>query len=209
MRRRKVRSSASLISETLHRLGRKRRRDLLFAWLTLLPDITALPVSSQRRAMGNLILDQPKSPRRKDFAASRHGRLSKAQSYTCGGRVRQAKTRPEAPQIRRNSGLKEPDDPIETVRSPAFRPVRARQPLEPLRSGARLAESVSARYQIRAFGLTIGSARMNAEIGRRRLLRHALRRHEGHRAHILRWQGRGRGLRHHRGGPDRADVTTC
>src|SRR5688500_12929206 len=49
MRRRTFWFSASEISVTLRRFGRKRRRVLLLAWLTLLPDITALPVSSQAR----------------------------------------------------------------------------------------------------------------------------------------------------------------
>ena len=44
--------SASLIRVTWLRLGRNRRRVLLFAWLTLLPVWTALPVNSQRRAIG-------------------------------------------------------------------------------------------------------------------------------------------------------------
>src|SRR5512145_3048604 len=46
--------SASLSSVTLHRLGRKRRLVRRLAWLTLLPVSTALPVSSQRRAMALL-----------------------------------------------------------------------------------------------------------------------------------------------------------
>src|SRR5690606_28477550 len=51
MRRRTFWFSASEISVTLTRLGRKRRRVLLLAWLTLLPDWTPLPVSSQARDM--------------------------------------------------------------------------------------------------------------------------------------------------------------
>src|SRR5512145_2756217 len=43
--------NASLASVTLHRLGRNRRLVLRLAWLTLLPESTALPVSSQRRAI--------------------------------------------------------------------------------------------------------------------------------------------------------------
>src|SRR5262245_65053816 len=43
--------SASLSSVTLQRFGRKRRLVRRLAWLTLLPVSTALPVSSQRRAM--------------------------------------------------------------------------------------------------------------------------------------------------------------
>ena len=46
-----VRLSASEISDTLTRLGRNRRRVRLIAWLTVLPLITPLPVSSQRRAI--------------------------------------------------------------------------------------------------------------------------------------------------------------
>src|SRR5262245_40398136 len=48
--------SASLSSVTLHRLGRKRRLVRRLAWLTLLPVSTALPVSSQRRAMAAILL---------------------------------------------------------------------------------------------------------------------------------------------------------
>src|SRR5690606_2948754 len=51
MRRRKFWPSASDISVTWTRLGRKRRRVLLLAWLTLLPVMTDLPVSSQARDM--------------------------------------------------------------------------------------------------------------------------------------------------------------
>src|SRR5262245_29009570 len=51
-----VRSSASEISDTLSRLGRKRRRVRLSAWLTVLPVITPLPVSSQRRAIVGILL---------------------------------------------------------------------------------------------------------------------------------------------------------
>src|SRR5690606_16857965 len=49
MRRRTFWPRASEISVTSHRFGRNRRRVLLLAWLTLLPVITALPVSSQAR----------------------------------------------------------------------------------------------------------------------------------------------------------------
>src|SRR5690606_13010899 len=52
------RPSASLMSDTWQRFGRNRRRVLRFAWLTLLPDITALPVSSQRRDMGSILAIQ-------------------------------------------------------------------------------------------------------------------------------------------------------
>ena len=52
MRRRWVWPSASLVSDTSVRFGRKRRLDLLLAWLTLLPTIGLLPVSSQRRDIG-------------------------------------------------------------------------------------------------------------------------------------------------------------
>src|SRR5690606_37984921 len=48
-RRRKLCPRASDIKVTSQRFGRKRRRVLLLAWLTLLPLITALPVSSQAR----------------------------------------------------------------------------------------------------------------------------------------------------------------
>jgi hypothetical protein len=54
--------SASEISVTLTRFGRKRRRVLLLAWLTLLPVWTALPVSSQARdifATFSYLLDKP------------------------------------------------------------------------------------------------------------------------------------------------------
>src|ERR1700710_2032560 len=42
------------IIEVSCRFGRNRRRVLLFAWLTLLPDCTVLPVISQRRDIRNL-----------------------------------------------------------------------------------------------------------------------------------------------------------
>ena len=48
-RRRTERPSVSEISVTWHRFGRKRVRVFRLEWLTLLPDWTALPVSSQRR----------------------------------------------------------------------------------------------------------------------------------------------------------------
>src|SRR5262249_20240684 len=51
MRRRTLRFSASEISVTLTRFGRKRRLVLLLAWLTLWPLCTALPVSSHSRDM--------------------------------------------------------------------------------------------------------------------------------------------------------------
>jgi hypothetical protein len=47
----KPRSSFSLSSVTFCRLGRKTRFVLLLAWLTLLPVMRPLPVSSQMRAM--------------------------------------------------------------------------------------------------------------------------------------------------------------
>src|ERR1039457_2298986 len=50
-RRRTAEPSASDSSEVSCRLGRKRRRVLLLAWLTLLPASTPLPVISQRRDM--------------------------------------------------------------------------------------------------------------------------------------------------------------
>src|ERR1700689_4652032 len=50
-RRRTEVPSASDSSELSCRLGRKRRRLLLLAWLTLLPLSTPLPVISQRRDM--------------------------------------------------------------------------------------------------------------------------------------------------------------
>ena len=56
MRRRTGRWSASDISVTLHRFGRKRVRVLRFEWLTRLPVWTALPVSSQRRDMGHSVI---------------------------------------------------------------------------------------------------------------------------------------------------------
>src|SRR3990170_804478 len=54
--------SASLSSVTLQRLGRKRRLVRRLAWLTLLPVSTALPVSSQRRAMSLILLSNCTEP---------------------------------------------------------------------------------------------------------------------------------------------------
>src|SRR6185503_11378175 len=54
-----VRPSTSEISDTLSRLGRKRRLVRLMAWLTLLPTITPLPVNSQRRAILKFLSKQP------------------------------------------------------------------------------------------------------------------------------------------------------
>jgi hypothetical protein len=50
-RKRTERSSKSETSVTWTRLGKKRVRVLRLEWLTLLPDWTAIPVSSQRRAI--------------------------------------------------------------------------------------------------------------------------------------------------------------
>src|SRR5271168_4528241 len=67
-RRRTERPSVSEISVTWHRFGRKRVRVFRFEWLTLLPDWTALPVSSQRR-------DIAKNPSRIGWrAAGRSGK---------------------------------------------------------------------------------------------------------------------------------------
>src|SRR5262249_43096817 len=44
---------------TLHRLGRNRRLDLRFEWLTLWPVCAVLPVRSHRRDMGFLELVTP------------------------------------------------------------------------------------------------------------------------------------------------------
>src|SRR3954470_21753283 len=54
-RRRIMPPSASLSTEVSCRFGRKRRRFLLLAWLTLLPNITPLPVTAQRRAIGQVL----------------------------------------------------------------------------------------------------------------------------------------------------------
>lgn len=51
MRNRTDRPSASEMSVTLHKLGRNRRFDLRFEWLTLWPVSAILPVKSQRRDM--------------------------------------------------------------------------------------------------------------------------------------------------------------
>src|SRR5271170_7401316 len=60
--------SVSEISVTWHRFGKKRVRVLRLEWLTLLPDWTALPVSSQRR-------DIAKNPSRIGWrAAGRSGK---------------------------------------------------------------------------------------------------------------------------------------
>ena len=52
-RSRTARPSASEMRVTRTRLGKKRVRVLRLEWLTLLPNWTALPVSSQRRDIAN------------------------------------------------------------------------------------------------------------------------------------------------------------
>ena len=49
------RPSASEISVTLSRFGRKRRLVLMFEWLTLWPTCGPLPVKSQRRDMVEIL----------------------------------------------------------------------------------------------------------------------------------------------------------
>src|SRR3990170_1570108 len=71
--------SASLSSVTLQRFGRKRRLVRRLAWLTLLPVSTALPVSSQRRA---IVLDPSL-----DMHGTRCGWQRVATSSATGGRT--------------------------------------------------------------------------------------------------------------------------
>ena len=71
--------NASLSSVTLHRLGRKRRFVRRLAWLTLLPVSTALPVSSQRRAIVVILVS-------KHPGSSERGRRSKRRALRKGGR---------------------------------------------------------------------------------------------------------------------------
>src|SRR5579862_7934009 len=62
VRRRRTRwPSASESIVVSCRLGRKRRRVLLLAWLTLLPVSTPLPVMLQRRAMARSSSDKIKT----------------------------------------------------------------------------------------------------------------------------------------------------
>src|SRR3546814_20135812 len=62
--RRTIRPSASDSSAVSWTFGRKRRRVLLLAWLTLLPVITPLPVSWQRRAIGRSYMQNRSEERR-------------------------------------------------------------------------------------------------------------------------------------------------
>ena len=63
MRRLNDRFRTSEISVTSLRFGKNRRRDLLLAWLTVLPDIGPLPVSSQTRDMVVfLVINGPSTP---------------------------------------------------------------------------------------------------------------------------------------------------
>ena len=89
MRKRTRCFSVSLISVTSLRFGKNRRRDLLFAWLTLLPVWTALPVNSQRLAMANNPLssaDRPLGPPHVEFLSE------EAPSYSDAAFARQADT---------------------------------------------------------------------------------------------------------------------
>src|SRR5262245_5282379 len=63
MRSLTLRFSASEISVTLTRFGRKRRLVLLLAWLTLLPVSTALPVSSHSRDILTYLIVQSRNPK--------------------------------------------------------------------------------------------------------------------------------------------------
>ena len=56
-------------SVTSFRLGKNRRRDLFFAWLTLLPVIGPFPVSSQRRAISVSLLNSICPPATIDYRA--------------------------------------------------------------------------------------------------------------------------------------------
>ena len=63
MRRLNDRFRISEINVTSLRFGKNRRRDLLLAWLTVLPDIGPLPVSSQTRDMVVfLVINGPSTP---------------------------------------------------------------------------------------------------------------------------------------------------
>src|SRR3990170_2753189 len=73
--------SASLSSVTLQRLGRKRRLVRRLAWLTLLPVSTALPVSSQRRAMALILLLKSRESRR-CFSRVPEKRCNQRRRYT-------------------------------------------------------------------------------------------------------------------------------
>lgn len=55
-RKRTISPNVSLNSDVVCTFGRKRRRVLLWAWLTLLPVRTPLPVIMQRRAIDRLLI---------------------------------------------------------------------------------------------------------------------------------------------------------
>ena len=85
--------SVSLVSDTSFRFGRKRRLVLLLAWLTLLPTIGLLPVSSQRRAIGPILasgsvgrgVPPPGNRKRPDSRARRRRQGSRAAAFPGGG----------------------------------------------------------------------------------------------------------------------------
>ena len=58
-RRRTISPNVSLNSDVVCTFGRKRRRVLLWAWLTLFPVRTPLPVIMQRRAIDRLLFPVP------------------------------------------------------------------------------------------------------------------------------------------------------
>src|SRR5262249_46836543 len=59
LRRSRTGPSASESSDSVCRLGRKRRFVLMLEWLTLWPTCTPLPVTGHLRAMGHLARQQP------------------------------------------------------------------------------------------------------------------------------------------------------
>ena len=65
------RPSASDISVTLSRFGRKRRLVLMFEWLTLWPTRGPLPVRSQRRDMVEILEDSAEMPATPETASIR------------------------------------------------------------------------------------------------------------------------------------------
>src|ERR1039458_3224729 len=87
-RRRTDEPSASDSSEVSCRLGRKRRRVLLLAWLTLLPACTPLPVISQRRD----IFGNPWASEGRGYGEAggwrQAGRVTRIPEQTCGRGVR-------------------------------------------------------------------------------------------------------------------------
>src|SRR5262249_31362430 len=80
------RPSASEISVTLSRLGRKRRLVLMFEWLTLCPTCARLPVSSHRRDIEKILFK-----RLHDQASLQEGLIgpSQAGTYTESRKSRQ------------------------------------------------------------------------------------------------------------------------